>query len=348
MRSATTGPVVEIALQIATINTSWVARAVLASDDLIKAERVGNALVALFTSHARWTNTISSFFLADSSRGTVARFAVGESVEAGLASLALTSNNVLFALTLAAKLFALKARGTVIVASARQCAAVVVGCQREHGLFAEIGGVQLNVEMLLATFLDKLLGFIKLFFVQQIVVELISRHHQDVIQPNAFGQNVTQCERKCVLDVEPHVAVVLLDEHSTPRIGRTVRNWQFAVVVLFLGLQAIDNVELRMVWLVELQNNHIMTGLGHFGVQRNARVFAIQIDHLRGVVNDVGQCTGGAILVLKFNLLRVGGGQECRWNALAVLFDTHRLWINVIHTPLLVRNCRYRLNCDIC
>lgn len=44
----------------------------------------------------------------------------------------------------------------------------------------------MNVEMILTTFLDKLLGLIDGLFLQQIVVELSFGNDQHIVQPNSF------------------------------------------------------------------------------------------------------------------------------------------------------------------
>lgn len=67
IRSAHTRSVVQVALQISSINSSAIASTFLASNNLVKSESIWNALIAFLASNSWWTNTFSSFFLANGS-----------------------------------------------------------------------------------------------------------------------------------------------------------------------------------------------------------------------------------------------------------------------------------------
>jgi len=81
----------------------------------------------------------------------------------------------------------LEARGSSVVAIARQCSAVVVGGQGENGLLAEVTGIVGNVEVVVAAVLDELLGLIEGLLHQQVIIVLLQRNHYQVVQPNALG-----------------------------------------------------------------------------------------------------------------------------------------------------------------
>jgi len=55
----------------------------------------------------------------------------------------------------------LEARGSSVVAIARQCSTVVIGCQGENGLLAEVTGIVGDVEVVVAAVLDELLGLVE-------------------------------------------------------------------------------------------------------------------------------------------------------------------------------------------
>ena len=100
----------------------------------IVAVSVGHALVATGAGDARRADARAGVGVAQRRRRTIARFAVRETEVARLAAGALATDDARFARTLTTKLVAFEAHGTLGVALTRQCAAVELGRQGEHGL----------------------------------------------------------------------------------------------------------------------------------------------------------------------------------------------------------------------
>lgn len=83
-----------------------------------------------------------------------------------------------------------EAGGSLVIAGASQSAAVVIGCQGENSILAEFAGVVCNVIMIVATFLNELLGLIESLLDQQIWLIEPDWHNHQIIQPNFLGMSV--------------------------------------------------------------------------------------------------------------------------------------------------------------
>jgi len=148
---------------------------------------VRSALLAQISYHIGRAHALSSGRLAHGATRTLARLAVGESVVPTLAGSARALDHIRFALALTSKRMTLEARGSSVVAIARQCSTVVIGGQGENGLLAEVTGIVGDVEVVVAAVLDELLGLVEGLLHQQVIVILLQRDHHQVVQPNALG-----------------------------------------------------------------------------------------------------------------------------------------------------------------
>lgn len=113
--------------EIASIDdTVWIAATIDASNETIKAKGEWKTGVTQFTSDSLWTDALTTLGITNCSWWAVALATVGESVVASFAHRTVTTDDIWFAVALAAKWLALVIKGTVNVTSTLQGTAVKV------------------------------------------------------------------------------------------------------------------------------------------------------------------------------------------------------------------------------
>lgn len=89
---------------------------------------VGGALLAQIPNDIGRTHALTSGGLTHGAIGTLAWLAVGESVVSTATGSARALNHIRLALALTSEWMTLEARGSGVVAIARQCSTIVIGC----------------------------------------------------------------------------------------------------------------------------------------------------------------------------------------------------------------------------
>lgn len=73
--------------------------------------------------------------------------------------------------------------------------------------------------MILTALLKELVGLIEFLLDQVALVVELNRHEHDVVDPNAVFLQVGEREGESVINIEPHEAVILVDDAATTGAG---------------------------------------------------------------------------------------------------------------------------------
>jgi hypothetical protein len=194
----------------------WSTVTFLTANKGIKAKCSGQANIAVLSSDTRRANTLARYRITQPTR-TVARSAVGESIESSPALGTCSTNYISLARTLATKCSTVEGRGSVNVTSTIQGSGIEFSGEGEDRITTKSFCFRCHVEVVLSTKLNEFPCAVYRHHIQNSFIILDRRNHHDVVKPDRTSGWVVEGYKDIQIgEVKNIFFYSVLEMHSAP------------------------------------------------------------------------------------------------------------------------------------